>query len=146
MQKFEALNEDEKLWISSCVVTAQNLAEQMSNDSHPTDLTPQLLDEIFTTCLELNLSETDQINMMINAVGISFGQLLVDQLGFQWVVVTDEYGCDMGCLALPGKGDVLVCPTHIVAKRWDTRETNFIQPLFSSIKTQLESIRLSRPE
>ena len=52
-------------------------------------------------------------NTVVNALGLCFGQQLVDRLGFRWAVITDQLGTEMGCIA----GEVTVCPANLTAKR-----------------------------
>ena len=86
-------------------------------------------------------AETEAINAVINQVGIAFGQSLVDGLGLNWVIATDEYGTDMAVYGLPNQGDVLVYPANFVAKRWERRETNFLEDAYRRIAEDVSAIR-----
>ena len=79
-------------------------------------------------------------NGLINAIGIAFGQVLVDRLGFRWVIATDDYGTDLGVVAAEGTGDVLVYPANFVAKRFEERRTGFIVEAVRLIATDLRRI------
>src|SRR4051794_15252064 len=70
-------------------------------------------------------------NDLINAVGLAFGQRLVDDLGLRWVVVSDEFGTELATHAAPG--DLLVFPANLVAKRWESRETGFLRPVYDGV-------------
>jgi hypothetical protein len=64
-----------------------------------------------------SLAEPDPVidtNTLINAVGLAFGQHLVDRLGVRWVVVTDECGTEA---AHEPRGDLLMFPPNLVGKR-----------------------------
>jgi len=78
-------------------------------------------------------------NTVVNALGLCFGQQLVDRLGFRWAVITDQYGTEMGCLAQPG--DVTVFPANMTAKRLDKGARPFFSELFSQIEARLLSLR-----
>jgi hypothetical protein len=78
-------------------------------------------------------------NTVVNALGLCFGQQLVDRLGFRWAVITDQYGTEMGCIAQPG--DVTVFPANMTAKRLDQGPAPFFAELFSQIEARLQSLR-----
>ena len=83
--------------------------------------------------------------MIINFVGIQFGQFLVDRAEFAWTIATDSASSDMAILALPGRGDVLIYPASFVAKRWEKRETGFIAKSFQDIQQQVNAVRTGQP-
>jgi Domain of unknown function (DUF3806) len=47
------------------------------------------------------------------------------------VVVSDEHGTEMAVHR--EAGDVLVFPANLVAKRWETRHTGFLRPLYDQV-------------
>ena len=66
-------------------------------------------------------------NPVINAVGVFFGQCLVEALpGFAWVLTADEEGTDLAVYRLPDAGDVLIYPAGIVAERYEARDAWFL--------------------
>jgi Domain of unknown function (DUF3806) len=78
-------------------------------------------------------------NTVVNALGLCFGQQLVDRLGFQWAVITDEYGTEMGCIGQPG--DVTVFPANMTAKRLENGARPFFSELFSQVEARVLSLR-----
>lgn len=106
---------------------------------HP--LTLAALDRAYPAWLASGPSDGHQINAIINAVGIAFGRFLVDEIGFKWVIATDQYGSDLAIYALPGNGDVLVYPANFVAKRWERRETNFLERAYEQIASRVEDLK-----
>jgi hypothetical protein len=99
------------------------------------------LDRAYAAWVASGPSDGNQINATINAVGIAFGRFLVDEVGFKWVIATDQYGSDLAIYVLPGSGDALVYPANFVAKRWEHRETNFLQRSYEQIASQIESVK-----
>lgn len=83
--------------------------------------------------------ERDDPNVFINAYGIAFGQHLVDTLDLRWAIVTDEHGTEIAVHGQPG--DVLVFPPNLVAKRFERGETDFFQPVYDGIRSQVEELR-----
>jgi hypothetical protein len=73
---------------------------------------------------------------MVHVVGLAFGQRLVDDLGMRWVVASDEYGTEMA--VHHPLGDTLVYPANLVAKRWESRETGFLRPLYDGVRARLQ--------
>lgn len=80
------------------------------------------------------------INAIINYVGIAFGQRLVDGIGLKWVVATDQHGSELAVYGLPGRGDVLVYPANFVAKRWERKETNFLDDAYEKIARHVRAV------
>lgn len=78
-------------------------------------------------------------NTIVNALGLCFGQQLVDRLGFRWAVITDEYGTEMGLLAQPG--DITVFPANLTAKRLEKGAHPFFADLFSQMEATVRSLR-----
>ena len=145
LPRFEELNDAEREWLSSCIDFAGQFVSAYSPADASRTLDAAVLDRTYAAWLATGETDTDRINQVINAVGFAFGQLLVDAVGFAWVVATDQYGTEMALLALPGRGDVLVYPTNMVAKRWQSRETGFLVPLFGVVTQQVRDLAANWP-
>ena len=132
-QKIEPLNAGEEAWVKTQLENAAKFVEDFSpvDAQQPPNLAA--LDRAFAAWLASGSSETEVINSVINCVGIAFGQSLVDGLGLKWVVATDQHGCEMAVYGFPGRGDVLVYPANFVAKRWERKETNFLESAHEKI-------------
>jgi hypothetical protein len=104
-------------------------------------MTPECLDRAYKYWLSSGADTNAQANDVIHAIAFAFGQYLVDHDGFEWSLVTDQFGTDVGVRALPGRGDVLVCPASMVAKRWETKETDFLVPIYHAVIDQRNTIR-----
>jgi Domain of unknown function (DUF3806) len=141
-QAIEAPNQAELDWIEANLGIAKALraAYLGSEESLPP---PPELDQIFATWMaewqSLPEGQRDDPNVYINAVGIAFGQTLVDQLGLAWAIVTDEHGTEVAVHGQPG--DVLVFPTNLIAKRFERGETDFIAMVFDGIAAQVQELR-----
>jgi hypothetical protein len=84
-------------------------------------MTPEILDVAYKNWLNSNADLAKQANDIVHAIGFAFGQFLVDHDGFEWTIVSDQFGTDVGVRALPDRGNVLICPASMVAKRWATK-------------------------
>jgi hypothetical protein len=144
-QRIEDLNDAEREWLASCINGVRQLITAYSPADAARPLDAGVLDRTYAAWLATGEADTDRINQVINAIGFAFGQVLVDAAGFRWVVATDQHGCEMALLALPGRGDVLVYPSNMVAKRWQSRETGFLAPLFGVITQQVRDVEANWP-
>ena len=91
-------------------------------------------------------ADSNAINSVINAVGIAFGQSFVEGIGLSWVVATDEHGSEIAVHGLPGKGDIFIYPTNLVAKRWEHRQTHFLEPTYKRIADEIHSVFARLPD
>jgi hypothetical protein len=103
-------------------------------------VTPEALDRAFAAWLPECGDDATQLNAVINIVGVQFGQILVDSVGFEWTIAKDAQGTDLAVRALPGRGDVLIYPANFVAKRWQRRESNFLVAAVHTIREQVAAV------
>ena len=120
-------------WIKTQLENASKFVERFSPDDAKQPLTLAALDRAFAAWIASKPTDRDLINAVINYVGIAFGQALIDGIGFHWVIATDEQGSDLAVYAFPERGDVLVYPANFVAKRWERRETDFLENAYQQI-------------
>ena len=76
---------------------------------------------------------------MINVLRAGVRQVLVDELGLDWAVVTDKHGTEIAVHGQPG--DLLVFPPNLVAKRFERGETHFLEPIYQGIAEQAAELR-----
>jgi hypothetical protein len=137
-QSISKLTDKEHHWIAEQIAGATMFVEAFSPPDARQPLTLAALDRAFAAWINTRDSENQTINAAINSVGITFGQFLVDGVGLTWVIATDESGSD---LAVYGKvGDILIYPANFVAKRWERRETNFLETSYATIVQQVRAI------
>src|SRR5690348_620647 len=103
-QKIEPVNEKEVLWIKEQVENAAKFVAAFSSaDSGASTLRPvspksgapgspdlAAVDRAFSAWIDSGPAVAE-INAIINCVGIAFGQALVDGIGLEWVIATDEH-------------------------------------------------------
>ena len=58
----------------------------------------------------------------------------------RWVIATDKQGSDLAVYGLPGKGDVLLYPANLVAKRWERRETPFLEKCYQETAVRIQAL------
>ena len=100
------------------VVAQREAASRFVASARPNDAdnrslsTP--LDRAFKAWISADPKDLDEVNGVINAVGVAFGQFLVEAAGLRWVIATDEHGSDLAVFGLPSSGDVLVYPAILL--------------------------------
>ena len=142
-QAIEAPNDAELAWIRSNLDVAKRLTAIHTGEERDALPDARLLDEVFAAWLREWTAtpgeERDDPNAYINAVGLAFGQSLVDALGLEWAVVTDEYGTEIAVRGQPG--DLLVFPTNLVAKRFESGETHFLAEIQAGVAVRVRELR-----
>jgi hypothetical protein len=137
----QALNEAEHEWISDQLQAAAQFVARHAPADAGSPLTISSLDRAFAAWMALQVTDIPEINAAINAVGVAFGSFLVREAGFSWVVASDAYGTELAVLALPGTANVLVYPASFVAKRWERKQTDFLEICFHDMVAQTQAIQ-----
>jgi hypothetical protein len=136
-QRIEAPNPPELEWVAGYVDMAERLAAARLGTTGPPDV--DALDALWAAWLSTS-PPAKEADDMVHAVGLAFGQRLVDELEMRWMVVTDDYGTEMA--AHEPRGNMLVFPANLVAKRWDSRQTGFLRPIYDDAAAKLAQLRL----
>ena len=141
--KVSPLSDMERAWVVSQIQGASKFVDAFSpaDAGHP--LTLAALDRAFAAWIGTDTTDDALVNGAINCVGVAFGQFLVDGLGLAWVIASDKSGSDLAVHGPPGKGDVLVFPANFVAKRWERRQTNFLDASYKQIAEQVQAVALA---
>jgi hypothetical protein len=139
-RSFDPLSETESRYLGEQLARARDFA--LAFDPQAEGGRPSLdsLDRAFEEYLASSGGEPSDANEVVQAVGAVFGAELVEGLGFQWVIATDDYGTDLAVLARPGRGDVAIFPAEFVAKRYECREAPFLVTAFAEISRHLREI------
>jgi Domain of unknown function (DUF3806) len=74
----------------------------------------------------------------LQALGVTFGDALAQQLGLTWVAIDDEYGCD-AALILEGTS-VKVFPLTSISKRVEAGEAVEVRELFAAACSTIQRI------
>lgn len=143
-QRIERPNEAERAWIQANLQVSRSFATSYSGARVAERVPPlELLDHAWTQWLgeweARPPAERDDPNPVINGVGIAFGQHLVDALGLEWGVVTDEYGTELAVHGEPA--NIIVFPANLIAKRFEGRTVGFIVQVFHQVRSEIQSMR-----
>jgi|ERR1044072_2025270 hypothetical protein len=136
--KIEQLTTGEHEWIAQQIVIAHEFVQRTLNKQTEELPAPEDLDQAFNSWL--HSPESSDPNLVINCVGVAFGQHLVDSTPLEWVIATDEYGTELALYGLPGQGDILVYPQNFVAKRYEANVGIFIVESVNQIRSDVNSV------
>jgi hypothetical protein len=139
-QRIDTLNANEAAWIKIQLQNASKFIEEFSPEDLVQPLILSALDRAFAAWIASDPVDADLTNSVINCVGIAFGQALVDGIGLKWVIATDDQGSELAVYGFPGRGDILVHPANFIAKRWERRETNFLEKAYQKIGQDVRAV------
>lgn len=88
------------------------------------ELGPEELDRVFSRWMN-EQGEKEENGHIANALGAAFGAFLVQEHGFDWVVVTDEFGTEYA--VKHQAADSIAFPRSSVEKRIEDQEPEFFQ-------------------
>jgi hypothetical protein len=133
------LTDDERTWLSNQLQAAQQFIADYGS-TRATGL--PALEHAWASWLDRQAVDPDDPDPVLNAVGVYFGQSLVDSLdGFDWVRTQDDAGTDMAVYGLPGAGDVLIYPASVVTERYQSRDASFLVSGHDRIVAQVADLR-----
>lgn len=142
-QTIQPLTEAEETWVREAIALARSLVGSLSPSDQAAPLEPAALDRAYSAWL--TAPKKAEANDVINAFGAALGQRMIDDFGFSWAIVIDDYGTELAVHGLPGAADILVFPQNLIAKRYEAGESGFIEPLYRSMAEQFENILNNRP-
>lgn len=136
--KTQEPNPSELTWLAQMQETGRLLHEHYVG---PAKGLPDLeaLDKTWVAWQSDRSTDRVDANTVVNALGLCFGQHLVDRLRFRWAVITDDYGTELGCIAQPG--DITVFPANLTAKRLNNGPHPLFVALFSRLEAQVKALR-----
>jgi Domain of unknown function (DUF3806) len=131
-----ALTDDERTWLTQQLAAAQQFVADYGS-TRTMDLAA--LQHAWASWLDRQAVDPGDPDPVLNAVGVYFGQCLVDRLpGFEWVRTEDDSGVDV---AVYGPGDVLIYPANVVAERYQSRDAAFLVDGVEKIVQQVGDLR-----
>ncbi|QGQ20530.1 DUF3806 domain-containing protein [Cellulomonas sp. JZ18] len=130
------LSEAEAQWCQDQLAVAGVLAEAYAGDG----TTPPSLTSLDAVVAGWHGDDRGiDVNTVVNAVGVAFGEHVARDTGLSWVIATDEHGTD---LALHGRpGDLLLHPANAVAKRVVEGRTPFVAALHAEVVAAVRRVR-----
>jgi hypothetical protein len=100
------------------------------------------LDHAWAAWLDRQSIDPADPEPVLNAVGVYLGQAIVDGVaGFSWVTVTDDQGTGLAVHGQPGSSDLLIYPSDVVARRYESRTTTFLRAVVNEVATEAQRLR-----
>jgi Domain of unknown function (DUF3806) len=133
------LTDAERAWVrEQLAATTRFVADYGSTRS----MGMAAVEHAWASWLDRQNVDPEDPNPILNAVGVYFGQSLVDALdGFDWVSTQEDGGTDFAVYGLPGRADVLIYPAAVVATRYQNRDAWFLQSGHDEIVAEVEQLR-----
>jgi hypothetical protein len=78
----------------------------------------------------------------LQCMGVVFGDVFVQELGMQWIVVADEYGRDPA-LRLPNT-DIIIYPLTMISKRVEQGEKVDVFDMFNGVAAKIDELNKSK--
>jgi hypothetical protein len=72
-------------------------------------------------------------NLLVNAIGITLGDKLAKELSLEWKIVTDTFGTDLALWRTVQGRNIILSPTHAVAKRFENGRDGFVVALYPEL-------------
>jgi hypothetical protein len=131
-QSIEPFGPTEEAWLQEGLERATALGIKYGSGG---TLTPEELDVVFSRWMyDEEGKESD--DAVANALGAAFGDYIVEQHGFRWVVVTDEYGTEYAVRHRLGSNTAF--PRASVQKRIEDKCPEFFQNVYLIVLDQLK--------
>ena len=127
----ESLTATERVWVADNLARARELAATWGAGLAG-------LDRYWASRSEALRSAGEDPNPLINMVGIALGQYFVDELDLTWMIATDDYGTELAVYR--ERNRVMLYPCNLVAKRWESSETTFLEQVAGALVQQIRSI------
>lgn len=137
-QVIQPPNEAEMRWVGENLRLAADLGERLCGKREALP-SLELLGTTFATWAQLPPDRREHPNVVVNALGLAFGQHLVNAAGLQWAVVSDEKSTDIAVHGQPG--DILVFPANATAKRCESGDYDFFTGLFEEMMREIARMR-----
>jgi len=78
----------------------------------------------------------------LQCMGVVFGDVFVQELGMEWIVVIDEYGRDPA-LRLPNT-DIIIYPRTMISKRVERGEEVDVFDMFNGVTAKIDDLKKSK--
>jgi hypothetical protein len=136
--RVDALTETEVRWVETQLAAAADLAHAYTGASEPLPSLDRMAATLQAWRSRPEPRDPD-VNAVVNALGIAFGEHVRRSTGLGWVIAADDQGTD---LALHGQpGDILIYPANAVAKRIVAGEDDFFSPLHASMCESVAAVQ-----
>lgn len=131
-QKITPFGPSENAWLEENRQLAASLSVTYGSGG---ELSPEELDVVFSRWT-FDDDNKESGELVANALGATFGDYLVEEHGFRWVVVSDQYGTDYA--VRHPIGETMAFPVSSVGKRIERNEAECFQNLRVAVLATLK--------
>jgi hypothetical protein len=78
----------------------------------------------------------------LQCMGVVFGDVFVQELGMEWIIVIDDYGRDPA-LRLPNT-DIIIYPRTMISKRIERGEEVDVFNMFNGVAAKIDDLKKSK--
>ena len=136
--RIDELSEHEIDWVTSQLSLAARLALEYGGKRERLP-SPETLDAALSAWRERLPEQREDVDTIVNALGLALGQNLVESHGLEWVIMSDRHG---PAIALHGEpGDVRVFPMSLTARGLAQGEAGFFARLFEAVGKDIARAR-----
>lgn len=132
-QTFRLFEKTEYEWLSKGLSEARRLSLRYGQGS---TLDEEEMDGVFSAWMADESPEVDA-DLVADALGAAFGELLVHRHGFRWGVIEDQYGAENA--VRHQRGDTTAFPRASVMKRIESRQPTFFREVYAIAVHQAET-------
>jgi hypothetical protein len=134
------LTDTETGWIAAQLRAAEQCLADYGSDRTAAGLDGY--DHAWASWLDRQRVDPANPEPVINAVAIVFGQTLVDSASeLNWVLATDPEGTTIAVHGQPGSADLLIYPSDVIFRRYETGTTFFLRAAHDEIVAEVARLR-----
>lgn len=143
-QEERALNEKELAWKKDALELADALFEKYGNGKHNGNYEAETLDIVFDNVLQESWWQRPRKFIIATGLGYALGQILVDQLGFEWIAYQDAQGKDIAVKHVAS--GIIAFPISAIRKRLKSKEYTFAQVYLETLREELNLPKMDLPK
>lgn len=125
-EKFEALSSKEQEWLRQKLDRLNKYISDLVPEHSGSKVDAKILDQLWMAWKKSAPEDNEAAAGFLQAFGVGFGQLLVEEAGFEWAILTDVAGADFVVRALPYTANTRIVPIDFVLTRYENDENEFV--------------------
>ena len=132
--ELEDLNEKEAEFIKNNTGLATELLKELNITNEIHLFNPESIDKAIEMWFTNNLEQSIgiDVNMYSNSLACAWGQFLIDTLGMEWHVITDNYGTEIGLYHK--NNNTTIFPFNSMAKAFSNKNFSLISIITEKTK------------
>lgn len=131
--KLEALQPREREWLRQKLDSVNTYISSLLPEFSGAKIDAGLLDRLWTAWMAAEPDDNETTANFLQAFGVAFGQLLVDEIGFEWAIFTDESGTGIAVHAPSATSNTCIVPIDFVLTQYENGENAFVAQTYQEI-------------